>query len=251
MGKLLGGAMLAACLTLTAGSARADLYDFSDPANFSAYNGKTSFTVNEFLSGIDMVVSAYTITWAGEAGASDYVKTGAGTMYADHWRSDGDWGLGINEIYPGTGAYEVGVNELLEITFLDSLTGAPTPVLLESVNLALFFANESQGGVTYDETGFYGFNGTGSLTQMQAVQTIQNPATDGKYTITANQVINSLQLFGGLGSPAADERKSEYKVQGVAATGVPSAGTPEPATMLLLGSAMGLVGVYRRRSRKL
>jgi len=236
---------LALAIAAMAAPAQASYFDFSDPTNSTLYNGQTSFTLAGILPGIDMVVSAYTIKWTGQVGSSPYNILNSGTMYYDHWRSAGDWGLGINGIYPGTGAYEVGVTEMLDISFINSLTSAPENVMLQSVDLALFFANESQGGVTYNETGWYDFNMAGNFQMMEANQTIYNPATDGKYTLSPNTVISSLQLIGGLGNPAADERKSEYKVQGVAVDS--DSAVPEPASMLLFGSAFGLAAVIRKK----
>lgn len=175
--------------------------------------------------------------------------------YARLWWDDID-GYGVqtfmeDETSRGAPPYEVGVPyerdevegpERLSLTF-------STPVFLSKIYIHDLFYEEHET-ISYEETGFYSLDGGTTYTEFFAdVSQLPDPESQGLLVLDIGVADVSSIIFMAPGYTAGDDidpaMDREFAVKGVEYCSV-----PEPATLLLLGSGLALLGLWGRRKSK-
>ena len=191
---------------------------------------------------LTFTITAETGYWTSSDGG-EWNDTGDGNLLWDYWRgASGDAGLGVGEINPQ--AYEVAETEAIHIVF-------DNPVYITGFDLSLFYVEGGSGDTYgYQETGWYSTSPLNeddwNLMVADALIRGSDPYDYyGQYhqTVDSGAKVTELWLVGGKGqSLTEDPDNSEFKL-----TGVSASNTPEPGTMILFGSAAGIIGLVRRR----
>jgi hypothetical protein len=245
--------VLAAALCLAPAGAQAGYIGFSDllGTGFSAPGGSAgSYGLDSYgLSGYSMDFHGY--SWYG---ASDWLPgqdPGAGDAAGlfmieyrgEHGLAVGDRaGTGSLSGLPATGVNEMDAREGLGLAF-------NKPVTLHSITLGNFYNDRSQSDPAL-ETGWLVLDGAYAVPLefiAPLAQVVSNGSDPGTFVFSLPTPVNvtSVMLFAGDRLTGASW-SSDYLVRGVSA----QAGTPEPASLLLFGSAAGAAGLIRLRRRR-
>jgi hypothetical protein len=147
---------------------------------------------------------------------------------------------GDNTLYwDSTDGYGVRGNEEDEVDKAEKLTLTfNKPVYLSSFNLTDLFYEGSQ---QYREEGYYSLNG-GTAVKFLADLSQVSGSTNGVKLITLNSgPVTTIDFFALNPVPAGQHH--DFSVAGMNASA-----TPEPASLILVGSALGL-GLWRRRRK--
>lgn len=243
--------LLSMALALPAGVAQATYIDFAGllGTSFSSPSGTATASLGSYgLSGVDLSFTGQ--SWYGAsswtAGSDPGAYTAAGLYMTSH---RGDYGLSVGS-QAGSGSLgglpATGVNELDSYEGL--LLSFSSPVYLSSVTLGNFY-NDTNSLSGLLETGWLVLDGQYAVPVNFTVpsgQFVDGTGTGsyaGTYTIylpTAVQV-STVQFFAS-SQISGQTWSSDFLVRGVDASA-----TPEPASMVLMGSAAGLLWWRRRR----
>jgi hypothetical protein len=245
--------ILAVALLLPAGLAQAAYIEFGNLLGGSFSSSSGTSTGNSLasygLSGYTMDLQGQSWYGAGtwQPGGDPGAATNAGLYMVSY---AGDRGLAVGQQapggqsqpgFPGTGVNEIDARESLLLTF-------NAPVILNSFTLGNFFNDVNNPDVATTEKGWVVLdNGFAAPLTFFAPNTQYVGQSAGTYVVNLppGTVTTSLRFF------AADYAEgqswsSDYLVRGVdVSAATPS--VPEPASLLLFGSAAGLLGWMRRR----
>ncbi len=198
-------------------------------------------------------LSGYSIDFVGQqwysntswTSGSDPGPANPAGLYMVEYR--GDYGLAVglpaasHNSLPGTGVNEIDAYEALKLSFNQ-------PVVLNSVTLGNFYNDANnlsapleQGWLVLDNY----FVTPISFTAPAAQFVSGGLSWTGTYVVSLppGTVVSSVRFFAA-GKLPDQGWSSDYLVRGV---DVAAAATPEPASLLLLGSAVGALGWLRRR----
>ncbi len=254
MARTLRVLLLAALAVVLLGSpARAAYVEFASllGTGFSAPSGtSTGHALDGFgLTGI--TVDFYGFSWYSAGTWSSGYNPGAGNaarLQMVQYR--GEYGLGVGVQpnnsplgnLPATGVNEIDARESLLVSFNHS-------VYLSSFTLGNFF-NDTSNSSNPSETGWVVLDGNYAVPinfTAPATQLVGG-GTPGTYVVTLPTpvLVTSIAFFASNITPGASW-SSDYLVRGV---DVAAAGTPEPASLLLFGSATGVAAWLHRRRRR-
>jgi hypothetical protein len=209
-------------LCLLTANAFAAVINFRDLA-FSGAFDLPSFSQPVTVDGLSLTLTV-------EALQTD-VSLPTGTLW---W--DATDGLGIRNT---SGSYEddeIEGSELFKLSF-------STPVLLSQIFFTDLFSHE--GG--HAETGWYDLNGSGSPVTFLADPSQVPGSTNGERTLSFPPSEVQFITFSAPGKLTFDgwEQHHEFSVAGVDITP-----TPEPGTILLLGSGLASLGLLGRQKKE-
>ncbi|KIX14369.1 PEP-CTERM sorting domain-containing protein [Dethiosulfatarculus sandiegensis] len=147
---------------------------------------------------------------------------------------------GANTLYwDNTDGFGVRGNEEDEVDKLEKLTlSFDKPVYLSSFNLTDLFY---EGSRQYQEEGYYSLDG-GAAVKFLADLSQVSGSTNGVKLISLNSGPVTTIEFYAL-NPVPEGQHHDFSVAGINASA-----TPEPASLILVGSALGL-GLWRRRRK--
>lgn len=248
--------LLALVLLLPAGLAQATYIEFGGllGGGFSAPGGAaTGNSLNSYgLSGysLDLYGQSWYSTPAG-TWQPGIVPTGgaAAGLYMISYAGDRGLGVGVQPPnpplgnLPGTGVNEIDAREALVLNF-------SAPVILNSFTLGNFFNDVANINAPTTEKGWVVLdNGYAApITFFAPVgQFVGQSAGTYVVNLPPGTVTTSLSFFAADYVPG-QSWGSDYLVRGVDVSAAPS--VPEPASLVLLGSAAGVLGWMRRRRQR-
>ncbi len=211
--------LFAAALLLAAAPARADYIDLLDSA-WSPANNQASHTVIDVLPGLNLTITA---------------GGGSGRLW---W--DGAEGFGVRG---GLNSDEIDYGEVLSLTFSQ-------PVTLNSFKLFDLFKERWGHGSYYREKGYAVLDGAATV-HFQADSGQIYPGWDlpgdGVLVVgVGTGPVTQIQFYADYSSNLF-KRNNDYQVGGLDVTPSGSGVVPEPASLLLTASALGLGAWLRRR----
>ncbi|MCB2186608.1 MAG: PEP-CTERM sorting domain-containing protein [Deltaproteobacteria bacterium] len=243
--------VLGLTLALAAAPALADTVNFGTLPEFgSTASHQPEYFISDILPGIDLSITAWLVD---QTGNND--PTQVDVSWNPNDQGIGVWG-GANDDEIDGRPSPTSASEMLLLTFSE-------PVFLTSfsvVDLFYEYWTNTQGNTSqehwYTEMGFADLFGTGNVPFFAPTTNLYSGEgpTQGFVTINVqpgltNQAVTQIGFFASPGNP--NHESNDYALVGVTVAGggdTPS-GTPEPGTFLLLGSALGAAGWYRRRRR--
>ena len=214
---------------------------FSAPSGVSSGHSLSSYGLSGYS--LDFLGLQWYSSTSWNSGADPGPANPAG-LYMTEYR--GDYGLAIglpasgHNSLPGTGVNELDAYEALSLTF-------NRPVLLSSVTLGNFYNDTNslsspveQGWLVLDDSFVTPLNFSAPPAQFVS----GGLSWTGDYVVglPPGTLVSSVRFFAA-NKLAHQGWSSDYLVRGVDV----SAATPEPGSLLLFGSAAGLLGWLRRR----
>jgi len=225
-------------ITLAAGAAQAALIEFTGAPYNTWYPGPRFYS--SVVDDIAFQAGAYFIP-----PVSGHDKPKLGYKYESR---DGAVAEGIG-VYGGYAQGEIDPGEELRLELSDA-SGQNRPVYLSSftVNFLYWEYTNQPPSTQYFEGLSYSLNSGATwntLYQSDYAQTYPNPFTPGELIVSfgANTLVSELRLRS---SGQADH---DFVLHAVTAS-TSSAAVPEPGTMVLMASALAIMGGLRHRRRK-
>ena len=224
------------CLVAGVGLGQAALIEFTGAPYNTWYPGPSLYS--SVVDDIAFQVSAYSSTWHG--------LTPANLGYKYEAR-DGAVAEGIG-VYGGYAGGEIDPGQELRVELSDA-TAQNNPVYLSSFTVNfLYWEYTNQApwtqyfeGLSYSIDSGVTWN---TLYQPDIAQTYPNPFTPGELIVSfgANTLVSDLRLR------SSGQTDHDYTLNSIVAS--TNSAVPEPSTALLLVSALGIVGVVRRRAKR-